>query len=133
MTGEKKEKQAVLIGAGENSCKTAEMIKDKLSQGVCIIALDGGLAFCAENGIRPDLIVGDFDSLPDRVTEEIIDSVADRIAEEIIDSVADRVMEDLQAMTTEGLSLQVFYLNLKLLNQTYFHHISKNYEIYYIA
>lgn len=102
MTGEKKEKQAVLIGAGENNCKTAEMIKDKLSQGVCIIALDGGLAFCAENGIQPDLIVGDFDSLPDRVTEEIIDSVADRIAEEIIDSVADRVMEDLQAMTTEG-------------------------------
>lgn len=34
-----------------------------------IIAVDGGLAFTRKHGIRPDLIVGDFDSVP----KEIID------------------------------------------------------------
>ena len=67
----KKEKRAILIGAGEIE-KTSFVIGEKNieREGLqncetdLIIALDGGLVFCAENGITPDYIIGDFDSLP---------------------------------------------------------------------
>ena len=29
----------------------------------CLLAVDGGLAFCYENRLRPDCIIGDFDSV----------------------------------------------------------------------
>lgn len=57
-------KTAILIGAGELDSNMAEIIKTKQMEGSFIIALDGGLAFCEEQGIVPDRIVGDFDSLP---------------------------------------------------------------------
>ena len=57
-------KRAILIGAGELTNGSVELIKKDLSGNDYIIALDGGLAFCAEHGIKPDRIVGDFDSLP---------------------------------------------------------------------
>ena len=64
-------KRAILIGAGEIE-KTSFVIGEKNieREGLqncetdLIIALDGGLVFCAENGITPDYIIGDFDSLP---------------------------------------------------------------------
>lgn len=64
-------KRAILIGAGEIE-KTSFVIGEKNiereglqnCETVLIIALDGGLVFCAENGITPDYIIGDFDSLP---------------------------------------------------------------------
>ncbi len=59
-----KKKCAVLIGAGELNKQQADRIKQNRNKTDCIIALDGGLAFCMENGIAPDWIVGDFDSLP---------------------------------------------------------------------
>lgn len=77
MNVKNKEKHAILIGAGENSGKMAETIKDNLLKDSYVIALDGGLVFCAEHGIQPDMIIGDFDSLPDRITKEIIDSLPD--------------------------------------------------------
>ncbi len=58
-------KQAILVGAGERDSSMAEMIKLQMSEAGIIIALDGGLAFCVEYGIEPDMIVGDFDSLPE--------------------------------------------------------------------
>ena len=57
-------KHASLIGAGKTDKNTAERIKNRMCEDDYIIALDGGLAFCAEYGIVPDEIVGDFDSLP---------------------------------------------------------------------
>lgn len=57
-------KQAILIGAGEWNTNMADTIKEKKSEDSFIIALDGGLVFCEEQGIVPDMIVGDFDSLP---------------------------------------------------------------------
>ena len=57
-------KHAILIGAGELGERTAELIRRSMQEGDIVIALDGGLAFCAEHGITPDRIVGDFDSLP---------------------------------------------------------------------
>ena len=58
------EKCAVLIGAGELHKQQADCIKQNRTKKDCIIALDGGLVFCAEHDIVPDRIVGDFDSLP---------------------------------------------------------------------
>lgn len=76
---ERNEKTVLLIGAGELDSETAEKIKQKLDKDVMVIALDGGLAFCTEQNIVPDRIVGDFDSLPvgkkgmlDKYPKEII-------------------------------------------------------------
>lgn len=57
-------KHAILIGAGETDAAMADVIKHGMRREDYIIALDGGLAFCMEQGIKPDRIVGDFDSLP---------------------------------------------------------------------
>lgn len=59
-------KQASLIGAGELDMNMAEMIKTNQTEDTFIIALDGGLVFCEEQNIVPDMIVGDFDSLPSK-------------------------------------------------------------------
>ena len=56
---EQNKKQAILIGAGDVSGGCIQIEKEDL-----VIALDGGLLFCAENDITPDYIIGDFDSLP---------------------------------------------------------------------
>ena len=68
----KNEKRVVLIGAGEmNRCESIGIKKgipkepDMNIEEDFVIALDGGLAVCEEYGIVPDLIVGDFDSLPE--------------------------------------------------------------------
>lgn len=58
-----KAKHAVLIGAGELDSAMAVTIKNSLSKDDFVIALDGGLRFCVEHNIAPDMIVGDFDSL----------------------------------------------------------------------
>lgn len=60
---ERNRKTIILIGAGELDSDMAEIIKQDLQKDIPVIALDGGLAFCVEHGIRPDRIVGDFDSL----------------------------------------------------------------------
>lgn len=54
------EKRAVLIGAGELCGEVMERRENDI-----IFALDGGLLYCEENGITPDYIIGDFDSLPE--------------------------------------------------------------------
>lgn len=57
-------KRAVLIGAGELADEVIERIENDI-----IFALDGGLLYCEANGIRPDYIIGDFDSLPEEKEE----------------------------------------------------------------
>lgn len=56
-------KHAILVGAGELDISMAAVIKSNMSESDFVIALDGGLKFCAEHDIEPDMIVGDFDSL----------------------------------------------------------------------
>ena len=41
----------------------------KRHEGDQIAAIDRGLKFCSEQGIRPNYIVGDFDSLPGGILE----------------------------------------------------------------
>lgn len=62
MEGSKK--RAVLIGAGELTDEVIERRENDI-----IFALDGGLLYCEANGIRPDYIIGDFDSLPEEKEE----------------------------------------------------------------
>ena len=64
-------KRAILIGAGEaegisfrDSIKRDRFCNNVIYEDV-IIALDGGLVYCEKNNIRPDYIIGDFDSLPE--------------------------------------------------------------------
>lgn len=61
-------KTAVLIGAGEMHGNAMHgnallCITEAAAGADMVIALDGGLSFCEENGIIPDHIIGDFDSL----------------------------------------------------------------------
>ena len=44
-----------------------------LKIGARIVAIDGGLIYCKELGIIPELIVGDFDSVPKALLEEYQD------------------------------------------------------------
>lgn len=69
-----KENRAVLIGAGDLVGECIEVGKDDL-----VFALDGGLVFCVENGIKPDYIMGDFDSLPKEKAGLLTEYPADRI------------------------------------------------------
>ena len=52
------DRHAVLIGAGEMRNEIPD-----ISETDFVIALDGGLQFCVEHDMKPDMIVGDFDSL----------------------------------------------------------------------
>lgn len=56
--------KAILIGAGEMGTCIPEV-----SEKDFVIALDGGLLVCEKCGIVPDMIVGDFDSLPEEKKE----------------------------------------------------------------
>ena len=53
-----REKTCLIFGAGEY-----DNIEPRLSEADLIIAADGGYSWLRERGIRPDLLVGDLDSL----------------------------------------------------------------------
>lgn len=50
-----------LIGNGELG--SPEIMREQIKKSEKVIAIDGGLRYCEVMGIRPDLIVGDFDSV----------------------------------------------------------------------
>jgi thiamine pyrophosphokinase len=59
----------LIISGGNIDCDFALdfMGKQKVD---FIIAVDGGLSFTRKNKIQPDLIVGDFDSVPEKIIEQ---------------------------------------------------------------
>lgn len=59
-----KDKICYVVGAGEN-----DMLDFTVQNGDLVIAADGGLMYLQEKGINADLIIGDFDSLPQRPTQ----------------------------------------------------------------
>ena len=61
----------ILIGAGELDRSQAMTIQQEKQKDAYVIALDGGLMFCSNYGIEPDMIVGDFDSLEQKLSEGI--------------------------------------------------------------
>lgn len=56
---EQKEKRAILIAAGSFYGLPFSVKEEDL-----IIAIDGGMKYCEEKGIKPDFLLGDFDSYP---------------------------------------------------------------------
>lgn len=55
-----KKHSVLIIGNGEPPA--AGLLQDLVSKADCIIAADGGINICHENGINPHFIVGDLDS-----------------------------------------------------------------------
>ena len=49
-------KRCIIVGAGELTVSKIPVEEEDL-----VIAADGGYAYCRRLGIRPDLILGDFD------------------------------------------------------------------------
>ena len=49
-----------------------EVIHDHLAQGPNVLACDGALATCLDNGIVPDGVVGDMDSVNGDVLERFV-------------------------------------------------------------
>ncbi len=60
---EKNKKKVILIGAAKLPDRPDKEAMELFSQADLIFALDGGLLYCIENNIKPDYVIGDFDSL----------------------------------------------------------------------
>lgn len=60
--------KVLIIANGEIG--DVQRIKAMLTQVDCVICADGGVRHARELGIVPNLLVGDFDSLPDEVLQE---------------------------------------------------------------
>lgn len=60
MMGNKMKGVCYIVGAGDNSCTNFSINKDN---GDCVIAADGGLEALKKIKVKPDFILGDFDSL----------------------------------------------------------------------
>ena len=54
-----KEKRAILIAAG-----SFYGLPFSVTENDFVIAIDGGMKYCEEEGIKPDFLLGDFDSYP---------------------------------------------------------------------
>lgn len=67
ITNTQQRKACILVGAGDFS----PVYMGKKEEDLCI-AVDGGFLHCKENGIVPDLIVGDMDSIDARAYGEIV-------------------------------------------------------------
>lgn len=67
-------KKCILIGAGDLTVSEIPMSPED----ICI-AVDGGYLYCKLLGITPDYVVGDFDSLGEQETEELLQSESHKV------------------------------------------------------
>ena len=65
---ENKQNRAIVIGAGD---LTISVMPDYKEETDTVIAVDGGLLYCGLLGLEPDVIIGDFDSVDEKLTESI--------------------------------------------------------------
>lgn len=61
---------------------SVEKIKPLVLKHERVIAVDGGLVYCEKMGIRPDLIIGDFDSCPEGLLKQYEDVPKKHLAKE---------------------------------------------------
>ncbi len=59
--------RALLIAAGEMN---TSIFQNLMSEKKLYVAIDGGYNHCIKNGIVPDVVIGDFDSLEDSLIDE---------------------------------------------------------------
>lgn len=50
----------------------ADLVERLAASADLVIAVDGGGAVCRDAGVRPDVLVGDFDSLPGHLVDEFV-------------------------------------------------------------
>ncbi len=60
--------RAIVIGAGD---LTISVLPDFKEDTDTVIAVDGGLLYCGLLGLEPDVIIGDFDSVDEKLAESI--------------------------------------------------------------
>jgi thiamine pyrophosphokinase len=61
--------RAVVVGSGDPV--DPELLKERCKDADIIVAADGGGLYLYEAGITPDILVGDFDSIPPKVLDYI--------------------------------------------------------------
>lgn len=76
-------RRCVIIGGGDCS---VEILKNNIHSDDFIICADGGFDIANECGIKPDLLIGDFDSI--KVIPENLNKITLPIEKDVTDSVA---------------------------------------------
>ncbi len=66
---DRKYRECVLISAGELHSDDRALIENFINAGAYLVAVDGGADYCRDMGIRPDLYLGDFDSVSEAERE----------------------------------------------------------------
>lgn len=63
-------KKCIIIGAGEFFGEPAKILREK--GDVLVIAADGGYDHCLRHGIKPDAVIGDFDSSGEKPSDCVL-------------------------------------------------------------
>ena len=63
-------KKCIIIGAGEFFGEPAKILREK--GDVLVIAADGGYGHCLRHGIKPDAVIGDFDSSGEKPSDCVL-------------------------------------------------------------
>ena len=90
-------KRCIIVGAGELTVSKIPVEEEDL-----VIAADGGYAYCRRLGIRPDLILGDFDSI-DCANAELVKEIRETEPERVITLPVEKDDTDMLAALKEGL------------------------------
>jgi thiamine pyrophosphokinase len=88
--------KALLVAAAASDGSPALVASLAETHGL-VIAVDGGGALCAEAGITPDVVVGDFDSIDSATLDRLA-----RGGSEVISFPADKDQTDLELALTEA-------------------------------
>ncbi len=91
--------KCIVIGAGELS--VSEVLTE---EGDYVIAVDGGFSYCSQLKLKPDLIIGDFDSVSEK-KREAIEKLKEQMPHRIITLPPEKDDTDMLAALKHGLSL----------------------------
>ncbi len=96
----KREKRCIVMGAGELAVTKLEGFDAKKDT---VIAVDGGLGHCVALGIKPDMIIGDFDSV-DKGLAASIEETERRFPDKILRLTPEKDDTDMLAALKWGLA-----------------------------
>lgn len=97
-------KKCILLCAGEfNFIKEDFFKRCHIGSLDCVIAVDGGLGYCNELGLEPNLIIGDFDSASEQLLNQI-EVLQSKAASQILTLPTEKDDTDTLAAVKWGLS-----------------------------